>query len=299
MNVYQFDPYDHYFGRRTERNHKRMHVAVRTAIVASVVATVGVITLLFGSIVGVLFRRQNANLGVLLVLLLSVAWFANIVVPLPLVAAPYMAGFWLPRLVAPALLGFFIVGFVFFDRVTWRSNVPRVAVLMGVLAQSALHASFLWPHPSDDQLHEPDRNVANSTTPVLRVFSWQDSRLRNHTGTYWLDRRIGIVMNRPAGAAGSEDWSVGFTVAPGPASQTTRGVLRVSSPRFGTKLIDFEGATKVQLDFPVVAGRNDLVVELVSPAVVEPADDTTIRILQVSGIDVRPPGATEAMPISH
>jgi hypothetical protein len=55
----------------------------------------------------------------------------------------YFHGYWLARLVMPALLGLCFVGFVFLDEMLpWTR--ARVVALAYAAAQSALKASFLW-----------------------------------------------------------------------------------------------------------------------------------------------------------
>jgi hypothetical protein len=122
MNIYQFDPYDHYFGIRTLRNHHRMRWAVRSGILISVLTLAGVIALLARSTITVLLRRDSRDIRIFIVLLFCVAWFANIVAFLPFVPNSYMGGYWTPRLLAPALIGFFIPGFTFLDRSRWVSR---------------------------------------------------------------------------------------------------------------------------------------------------------------------------------
>jgi hypothetical protein len=145
LNIYQYDPEAHYFGRRMSRHHGRMEVAVRSGIAASLLAVIGVLVLGFVSVRGVVQRRNVRDLPVFTVLLFCGAWFANIVMMFPFIPTVYVGGFWLPRLIAPALIGFFIAGFALVDRIPWKKL--HVAVLVYALAQSAIHASFLWPSP--------------------------------------------------------------------------------------------------------------------------------------------------------
>jgi hypothetical protein len=88
------------------------------------------------------FRGGDESAAMIL-LAFSVAFFANITLFLPFMQHAYFAGYWLARLVMPALLGCCFLGFVFLDG--WlRSPVARGAVLAYAAAQAALHASFLW-----------------------------------------------------------------------------------------------------------------------------------------------------------
>lgn len=153
LNIYQYDPEDQYFGRRTSRNHDRMKVAVRSGIAASLLAVIGVLVLGVVSVRNVVRRRNVKDLPVFTVLLCCSAWFANIVAAFPFIAAVYLGGYWTPRLIAPALIGFFIVGFVLVDKLPWKKL--HIAVLVYVLAQSAIHASFLWPSETAGALSDP------------------------------------------------------------------------------------------------------------------------------------------------
>jgi hypothetical protein len=145
LNIYQYDPEDQYFGRRTSRNQGRMEVAVRSGIAASLLAVIGVLVLGVASVRGVVQRRNARNLPLFTVLLCCGAWFANIVMMFPFIPTVYAGGFWLPRLIAPALIGFFVVGFALVDQLPWKNL--HLAVLVYAVAQSAIHASFLWPSP--------------------------------------------------------------------------------------------------------------------------------------------------------
>ena len=197
------------------------------------------------------------------------------------------------------LLGFFLLGFVFIDRLQRRWRPAAIAVLMAVIFQSALHVLFLWPHRSDDRLYEPDFDIVTAASPVLRILSWQDSRLPNQSGKHWLEKTIGIIVQRPANPTDMETWSLGFIVRPGPSSPSPRGALRIASRHFGPELIEFEGEKQVQLKVPLSAGRNTIVVELVSPEAIERADDPSVRMAQLSRIELRPPGAASALPVSN
>ena len=79
-------------------------------------------------------------------LLVGLGWFANIVGFLPFVGTAYLLGFWLPRLILPALLLFLLLTFFLLDR-TMQGALGRSAAwvaLVAVTAQSALQVAFLW-----------------------------------------------------------------------------------------------------------------------------------------------------------
>jgi hypothetical protein len=291
LNIYQFDPYDHYFGIRTLRNHHRMRSAVRSGILISVLTFAGVIALLARSTITVLLRRDSRDIRIFIVLLFCVAWFANIVALLPFVPNSYMGGYWLPRLLAPALIGFFIAGFTFLDRSRWLSRKLQVAVFLMVLAQSALHASFMWPTRSSGRLYEPDVDIASRADTVLRVFNWQDGPSSDVKDEHWLDRTIGLVVNRPYNGPQTENWRLSFTVSPGPANPVPHRVIRILSRHLKPKVVEFDETRRIQLDVPLDAGRNDIVVNVVAPEqFVELPNDPFVRMVSISKIALQPSG---------
>jgi hypothetical protein len=290
LNVYQFDRYDYYFGIRTLRNHQRMRSAVRSGILISVLTFAGVIALLAQSTITVLFRRDPRDMRIFIVLLFCLAWFANIVGFLPLIPAAYWGGYWLPRLLAPALIGFFIVGFTFLDRSLWVSPKLQVAVFVMVLAQSALHAQFMWPTRSRGRLYESDADIASRADTVLRVFNWQDGPTSDVKDEHWLDRTIGLVANRPYNGRQIENWRLSFTVSPGPANPVPRRVIRISSRHLEPKIVEFDKTMRIHVDVPLDAGRNDIVVNVVAPEqFVELPNDPFVRMVSISKIALQPP----------
>src|SRR5205085_5247887 len=152
------------------------------------------------------------------VLLFSISWFLNIVAFLPFIPGAYNAGYWLPRLIAPALLGFFLVAFVFLDRLRKISRSLQIAVVVLVVIQSTLNASFLWPSRSWGPFYEPNEDLINIKPPaIVRMFNWQGGGIFLGNGGYWLGKEMGVVIDRHGGAPETEKWTVGFLAAPGPA----------------------------------------------------------------------------------
>ena len=68
---------------------------------------------------------------------------------------------------------------------------------------------------------------------------------------------------------------------------------------FGPKLIPYDATKDVQLNIPVAAGRNDIVIDFVDPTPTEHADDPLVRMAQISKIELRPPGNVNPLPISQ
>jgi len=116
---------------------------------------------------------------------------------------------------------------------------------------------------------------------------WQNGPFTDPDCTCWIDRTMGIVVNRPAGRP-VEEWIVNFTVMPGPAVGNPHRVIRVSSGLLPAALVEFDSRNDVTVRVPLVAGRNDIVIEVVDPsAAIEPSDDPLIRVVQLSNIAVR------------
>ena len=288
LNIYQYDPYDEYFGRRTERNHALMKAAVRSGILFSVLAAAAVVVLFARSAVDVVVRRNSGELPLLTVLLFCIAWFVNVVAVFPLLPAAYAAGFWLPRLVAPAVIGFFIAPFVLLDRARGMAPSWHGVALAAVLAQSALHASFLWPAPSEGAIQESNDDVAaaaDAAGAVFRVASWQDGYQPGGYHFYCLERTVGVVVHRGAGAGRA--WVLRFDVAPGPSNALGRGTLRLSSPLAPPRTVDFEGpSTPVAMEFPLPRGRSEIRIELASPPPVETPGDVLICMARLTGVEL-------------
>jgi hypothetical protein len=158
MNIYQYDPADLYFGPRLPKAQARMALAVKTSLPFSVLGWAGVSLMVLGAL-WMVARGRGADWVVCAILaLFSLAFFLNIVLFFPFIPNVYLGGYWLPRLVVPALLYFFVLSWTFWDRLVVR-HVPVVGwgVLLLVVLQSGLHLSFLWPWGGDAH---PDRRFA-------------------------------------------------------------------------------------------------------------------------------------------
>jgi hypothetical protein len=148
LNIFQYDETDWYFGARSAENQSRMALTVKSAVLLSALTVVAVVACLLR----ILFFlwRDRAELACrplcdqAIVLGFSLAFFANIACLLPTIAYVYEAGYWLARLVMPALLGFIFIGFVLLDDYV-KSRQVHLLVLAYAVGQSALHLSFLWP----------------------------------------------------------------------------------------------------------------------------------------------------------
>jgi hypothetical protein len=146
LNIFQYDPSDSYFGARSRSHQHLMAFAVRWAIPLSL--------LMIGAAAAYIVRAPfylralregfaDRRLPTLLVLVLSLAFFANIAVVLPFVQKAYYFGYWTSRLVLPALLGFGLLAFTLLDgRLRWRG--ARLAVLAYCVVHATVNVRFLW-----------------------------------------------------------------------------------------------------------------------------------------------------------
>jgi hypothetical protein len=145
LNVYQYDPLDGYFGPRSKGNQRRMSLAVKTALAFSVPAAAVVPCVLVASAWGCLVRRRREKLLLLIVLTVSFAFFGIIVVFLPFTGS-LGGGYWLPRLIVPALFGFFFTLFAWVGRTRFGASPVGGALVLGaVLFQTGLSTSFMLP----------------------------------------------------------------------------------------------------------------------------------------------------------
>lgn len=77
-------------------------------------------------------------------ILLGIAYFLLMFLPIPFVHAGALFGYWTPRLILPALLSFFMAGFVFLDRkLAEKSNKIGLGVLLLVAIQCATEIAIL------------------------------------------------------------------------------------------------------------------------------------------------------------
>jgi hypothetical protein len=68
---------------------------------------------------------------------LGVAYFLLMFLPIPFVQGGALFGYWTPRLILPALLCFFLAGFLLLDRTTTKSKNVAFVVLALAALQSA------------------------------------------------------------------------------------------------------------------------------------------------------------------
>jgi len=155
LNIFQYDPSYSAPGipimpprpARSAINQARMALAVKTAVPLSLISLLAVIGWVLSYLKRGLWRPGEWSADVELILVPSLAWFANIVIFFPFIPHVYNGGYWLPRLILPAITGFCALAVAALDRVTtrWRLGALPYLFTAYVLLQSALHVSFLWP----------------------------------------------------------------------------------------------------------------------------------------------------------
>jgi hypothetical protein len=146
LNIYQDDPSDSYYGVRSRANAARMRLAVKGGLIFSLTCFFLTILGLGRTFYRTLIKREPQELPRFALGLCGLGWFLNIVVFLTSIPT-YWGGFWLPRLILPALLAFTILSGTELDRLL-RGRAKRWSwtVLALVVLQSVIQLSFLWPH---------------------------------------------------------------------------------------------------------------------------------------------------------
>lgn len=149
MNVFQELPLPDHFDEslipdvRTRRLWKTpvMAASISLGVLWTVLALIGTPWILFGAFKN-LFRdkleREDA------MAFLGTAYFLLMFLPIPFVSFGCLYGYWTPRLILPALLYFFLAGFLLLDRKIVRES-RRLAffVLVLVIVQSAIEIVML------------------------------------------------------------------------------------------------------------------------------------------------------------
>jgi hypothetical protein len=162
LNIYQPIVYasndprvkDEYYTRiRLPDNRQRMSFAVKSALLFSGMALFSVIFWVILSLRN-LWRRENlSDIPAMIMLSLGLPVFLGMALILPFTRWTYQQGVYLPRFILPALIFFFIMVFLAFERMlVIRYSWMRWMILMVVILQSLLHISFLWVQPETIQV---------------------------------------------------------------------------------------------------------------------------------------------------
>jgi 4-amino-4-deoxy-L-arabinose transferase-like glycosyltransferase len=148
MNVFQELPLPDHFDEsrnpgRTRRLWKTpvMAASISLGVLWTVLALIGTPWILFGAFKN-LFRdkleREDA------MAFLGTAYFLLMFLPIPFVSSGCLYGYWTPRLILPALLYFFLAGFLLLDRkIVRESRRLAFSVLVLVIVQSAIEIVML------------------------------------------------------------------------------------------------------------------------------------------------------------
>jgi hypothetical protein len=144
-NIFQPKRPGEWFGRqRTPFVQKAMSLSAKTALPLSIlVAITGAMAVVFYVFVG-LWQPSRTEVIPEALLLYGSAWWAALLVSFPFIPEVYRHGYWVPRLILPAVFAYSFLAFYVLDR--WRKRPRWVApALLGyVCLQSAIHLSFLW-----------------------------------------------------------------------------------------------------------------------------------------------------------
>lgn len=126
----------HKWGERTQDPFPRQRTgisetlqtwAIRGSVPISILAVIGTILFSGMSLLAILTGRPVLPSSTLVLTTLSVGYYSTVFFSLHRLGDPYTAGFWLPRLVLPAVLAFFCLGFVFLDFVASRAIPSRLS----------------------------------------------------------------------------------------------------------------------------------------------------------------------------
>ena len=118
---------------------------VRLGVVTSLGMLFAVLALVVRSLAVLRTRRDGPTTGALLWGMMALAWFLPIVMAFPYVHFVYESGYFLTRLILPALWGFGVIMFAEADlRLAHRPRWLTVFVAVLILAQAAIHLRSVW-----------------------------------------------------------------------------------------------------------------------------------------------------------
>ena len=122
-------------------------IAVRSGLLFSVPIALSVFLFIFLSLQSILKRQCEFTAATWIWGSLALAWFLPIFLTLPYVKFVYDWGYWLPRLILPAIWGFSVIYFSMLDRLAKNAPVLRWlpwTVCGLTFVQSSLHFWVLW-----------------------------------------------------------------------------------------------------------------------------------------------------------
>jgi hypothetical protein len=101
---------------RSARSQVLQEISVRAGLVFSILALTGLAFASVGSMASLVTGRPLVPDAVCVLTLLAISCYGQIFLSLPQLRHPYPEGYWLPRLVIPSLLVFFLLGFFLVER---------------------------------------------------------------------------------------------------------------------------------------------------------------------------------------
>lgn len=130
---------------RPEPQRTAARWSVRLGLLFSLAALAGVLAVWLATAIGFILPARMPATAALLWSTLAMAWYAPIAAALPFVDHVYIMGYWLPRLVLPALWIFYLSGIALLDRLPdrWPTRIA-VVVLPLVALLSALEIRSVW-----------------------------------------------------------------------------------------------------------------------------------------------------------
>jgi hypothetical protein len=130
-------------GKRSSFHHRLMEIALAGGGVWFAAMLISLPIFVARSLINVVSRKSRNDLFYTVVALTASAWLGFIVSLLLLVVGAYTAGYWLPRLITPAIVLFLLLFFAGLDRIR-SSRLVSCCVSGLAIVQSAIHIQFLW-----------------------------------------------------------------------------------------------------------------------------------------------------------
>jgi hypothetical protein len=119
------------------------NLATRTGMWLTAATVVAVMAFWATTIFSLVGRAHAPPLALIAWAALGTVWFVPLVATLPFVHGAYEFGYWLPRLILPALWSFLLILFAMIDR-TSPPRWPTFFLIAVVLIESAVHVRSVW-----------------------------------------------------------------------------------------------------------------------------------------------------------
>jgi hypothetical protein len=118
--------------------------AVRTGLAFSIPGLVAILILVWRGALALIRPQAAPRTGACVWTVLGLAWFLPIALALPFVETAYEAGYWLPRLVIPALWSFGLGLFGLLDEWLGRRRIFVALALAATVLQTWMHVRSVW-----------------------------------------------------------------------------------------------------------------------------------------------------------